>query len=80
MLSQIPTSLMTCVLQKTCEDKVRSDAGSSTVEDIKHELCAATAVMVLQQRKKSCIGEIGKPASHAFSGTLNNCTINISYY
>ena len=33
---------MTCVLQKTCEDKVQSGAGSSIGEDIKHELCAAT--------------------------------------
>ena len=27
--------------------------------------------------KKPCIGDIGKSASHAVSGTLNSCTIDI---
>ena len=30
--------------------------------------------------KKPCIGDTGKSASHAVSGTLNNSTINISYH
>ena len=30
--------------------------------------------------KKPCIGDIGKSSSHAVFGTLNSCTINISYH
>jgi len=30
--------------------------------------------------KKPCIGDIGKSSSHAVSGTLNSCTINIWYH
>ena len=41
-----------------------------------HELYAATDKQNSNgppAEKKPCIGEIGKPASHTFSGTLNNC-------
>ena len=48
-------------IAKTSEDKVRSDAGSSTGEDIKQELYAATDEQNSDgppAEKKPCIGEI----------------------
>ena len=44
---------------------------------IKLQLQMRKELVILLYREKAMYGDLGKSASHAVSGTLNNCTINI---